>query len=191
MIDLLGKSQTFFGVLATVVVLCIFKGGNNFIFKILEEIRERLRKRVKNLKVSVNIEPTRKKLAEKMSMEQKNPIKNNFYGDLMSKYFKLEMQLGLMDMVAFFAEYDKKYEQIKKSDETLRGPFYTCLYVFIIFLLDEYLRCNMFLAKDVMFTAISFMTLFSSIYWLQIWYNYIKRNLGFRKRRICLLPMRV
>lgn len=187
MIDLLGKSQTFFGVLATVVVLCIFKGGNNFIFQILEEIRERLRERVKSLTVSVELESTRQRLEKKLSVET-NPLKIKSYGELMSKLSKLKMQLTLMDMVAFFAGYDEKYERIKKSDEMLRSPFYTCLYIFIIFLFDEYLRCEICPAKEMMFTAVSFVTLFSFIYWMLIWCNYIRRNLCDKERGLCLLP---
>ena len=66
MVDLLGKSQTLFGVLATIVVLCIFKGNNNFISEILKEIRERLKEKVHSLTVSVDFKPTKKTVSGKI-----------------------------------------------------------------------------------------------------------------------------
>lgn len=183
MVDLLGKSQTLFGVLATIVVLCIFKGNNNFISEILKEIRERLKEKVHSLTVSVDFKPTKKRLAEKLKTES-NPSKMKRFGDLSSKLSQLELRLTLMDMVSFYAMYDKKYERIEKGDEMLRGPLFTFLYIFIIFVFDEYLRSNMMPMKECMFTVVSFITLFSIVYWCFIWLNFIQRTLCNKEREV-------
>lgn len=51
---LLGNSQTFFGVLATLVILCIFHDGNNFIYRALREIFVSLKAKVPEVGKELN-----------------------------------------------------------------------------------------------------------------------------------------
>lgn len=39
---LLGASQTFVGILATLVILCIARNANNFIFEVLSDIKKEI-----------------------------------------------------------------------------------------------------------------------------------------------------
>lgn len=39
---LLGGSQTFVGILATLVILCIAQNANNFMFEVLKDIKEEI-----------------------------------------------------------------------------------------------------------------------------------------------------
>ena len=41
-VSLLGDSQTFVGILATLVILCIAQNANNFMFEVLKDIKEEI-----------------------------------------------------------------------------------------------------------------------------------------------------
>ena len=41
-VSLLGGSQTFVGILATLVILCIAQNANNFMFEVLKDIKEEI-----------------------------------------------------------------------------------------------------------------------------------------------------
>ena len=51
---LLGNSQTYFGVLATLVILCIFHDGNNFIYRALREIFVSLEAKISEMENELN-----------------------------------------------------------------------------------------------------------------------------------------
>lgn len=48
-ISLLGESQTFLGIIATLTILCILHKGGNFIREILLLVRKRLQKQIEKL----------------------------------------------------------------------------------------------------------------------------------------------
>lgn len=62
--ELLGGSQTFIGVLATIVVLCVVAESGNFIYKIFGEIIAGTKKEIENLKTHLSEVTFNLKLSE-------------------------------------------------------------------------------------------------------------------------------
>lgn len=91
-----------------------------------------MKEKVHSLTVSVDFKPTKKCLAEKLKAES-NPSKMKRFGDLSSKLSQLELQLTLMDMVSFYAMYDKKYERIETGMKCLE-VHYLLFFIYLLFL---------------------------------------------------------
>lgn len=69
-----------------------------------------------------------------------------------------------------------------QSDEIVRAPLYTFIFSIMVFLFDEYFRGSFFPFKEMVFTTLSFLTLFSVIYWSVIWINFIYRAIGDKRK---------
>ena len=59
---LLGGSQTFVGILATLVILCIAQNANNFMFEVLKDIKEEIVRYTKKLKPTISLDSIKKVL---------------------------------------------------------------------------------------------------------------------------------
>ena len=55
-IFLLGASQTFVGILATLVILCIARNANNFIFEVLSDIKKEIVNYTRKLKPTISLD---------------------------------------------------------------------------------------------------------------------------------------
>lgn len=55
-VSLLGDSQTFVGILATLVILCIAQNANNFMFEVLKDIKEEIVRYTKKLKPTISLD---------------------------------------------------------------------------------------------------------------------------------------
>lgn len=55
-IVLLGASQTFVGILATLVILCIARNANNFIFEVLSDIKNEIVNYTRKLKPTISLD---------------------------------------------------------------------------------------------------------------------------------------
>lgn len=182
MLDFLGRGQTFYGVLSTIIVLCIFRNSDgNFISKILEQIKKRLQVKVSELKVHIDDKNLTNKLGEKLATET-DEGKLARYGELMTKVSMVHSDLSIYKMMSFFSHYKDKYERIMQSDEIVRAPLYTFIFSIMVFLFDEYFRGSFFPFKEMVFTTLSFLTLFSVIYWSVIWINFIYRAIGDKRK---------
>lgn len=53
---LLGNSQTFVGIIATLVILCIARNTNNFIYEVLSDIKCEIVEYTKELKPTVSLD---------------------------------------------------------------------------------------------------------------------------------------
>lgn len=57
-IELLGSSQTFLGVLATIVILFIFANkDSNFIYLLLSEVKDKISTQVRTLRTNTGVKP--------------------------------------------------------------------------------------------------------------------------------------
>lgn len=55
-IYLLGSSQTFVGVLATLTILCIGRNANNFMYEVLKDIKSQIVEYTKRIKPIINLD---------------------------------------------------------------------------------------------------------------------------------------
>lgn len=184
MFDFLGKGQTFYGVLSTIIVLCIFRNSDgNFISKILDQIQKRLKAKVDELKVHIDDRNLTEKLGEKLATES-NDDKLTKYGELMTKVSIVHSGLSIYGMMSFFKQYKDKYDRVTLSDEIVRAPLYTFIFSILVFLFDEYFRVSFLPCREWAFTVLSFLTLFSIVYWAIIWVNFVHRAICNRNLKI-------
>ena len=183
MLDLLGKSQTFYGVLATILVLCIFKNSNNFINEILKHIEDYISKKIESLGVKANYDELSEKIGAKMEQETDTGKKEQ-YGKLMVLVSKLQRDISIKNKVLPNKNYKEKMERIKDADEIVRAPLFTLFYCFAVFVVDEVLRSSLLSQQELFFTTLSFITFYSSLYWMMLWGNFVHRSIC-RRERTC------
>lgn len=183
MLDLLGKSQTFYGVLATILVLCIFKNANNFINEILADIENYISNKISSLGVKANCDKLIKGIGDKMEQET-DEEKKALLGQQMVSVSKLQREISWQNKVLQNKNYKAKIERIKQADEIVRAPLFTLFYCFAVFIVDGVLRSSFASLHQLSFTALSIFTFYSSGYWMMLWGNFVHRSICLRER-IC------
>ena len=165
----LGGSQTFLGVLATIIVMCVLKGDSNFIFKILTLIKEQMAENLKNVSADVNFDRLHNDSDYKLlrillgNKKQLTPQ-------------QIEEGVTLLNDVNIW----KSSFQVESAKPDLQGidheltlaPLYTFLFVLVVFFFDEFLRSDVVPFNDFLVSVLTFFTLLSSVYWLGQWVTY-------------------
>ena len=166
----LGGSQSFVGVLATVIVMCVLAGENNFIYKILSLIKAQMADNLKNVSSDINFD------------KLNNNSDFKLLKILMSDKARLtEQQKNEGGNLLNRANLWKSTFQIENAKPQLQGedreislaPLYTFLFVLVVFLYDELLRCSMIPFNDFLVSSLSFFTLLSTTYWVGKWITYV------------------
>lgn len=187
---LLGYSQTFIGVLTSLVVLCILDSGN-FIHGILEKIGERIKNEIASLDQILTIDKN-VHFKEQLKGEATYKLFDRFIkkpseweGEgkdvdaLRMEALKLEMNLK-----ATFSENKSTcspnlimpahtvIEKIMQSNEKMIAPLYVLLYCLVAFLCDEIVYWNYEYA-DFVVTFLSLFTMLSFAFWLILWCSFL------------------
>lgn len=166
----LGESQTFVGVLTTVIVMCVLAGDNNFIFKILILIKTQMADNLKNVSSDINFNKLNNNSDFKL-LKVLMSDKGNLSEEQKAEGGKILNKISLWKS-DFQVEYAKP--QLSGEDcEISLAPLYTFLFVLVVFLYDELLRSSICLLNDFLVSSLSFFTLFSSIYWFGKWITYL------------------
>lgn len=176
-IDFLGGTQTLVGVLATLVILCMFNQQSNFTLPILKEVRKKVKRKLKALKITVNTDE----------------IANSSDYKWLESYLKKSSDKGLCDegsvhmykinqllsRAPFFSiPIDNHLKTLRKysiSREQLVAPMFTFLFCLIIFMYDELLRTNAVVYNDLLISSLSLFVAYSYIMWILIWGQYVIR----------------
>ncbi|MBD5215481.1 MAG: hypothetical protein HDS78_03030 [Bacteroidales bacterium] len=184
MIGILGESQTFVGVLTTVVVLCVVTESGNFVFKIFESIIEStiveihaIQNKVRNtitdlLKFWENSDL--KELIQKADSFRQ--ISDNKKSEIMTQQMLFELktsQYSLSFSDKYFLPIFKQIELIKCSKEQTFSPLFIFAYSLIVFLCDEVV-CWFGDLKPLMVTFLTFFTSTTFAYLLVIWIKFCR-----------------
>ena len=175
--EFLGYSQTFIGVLTSLVVLCILDSGN-FIHGILGKIGDRIDEEIKSLDKSLDL---------KSKIEGQSNYKLFQLFIRTSENKKLKMSALELDMTlnASFNKYKSYFtpqfikpasslvDKIKNSKEQLIAPLYVLLYCVVIFVCDE-MVCAKLVAEDFIVTFLTIFTSFSFVFWGILWYVFVR-----------------
>lgn len=166
----LGGSQTFVGVLATVIVMCVLAGENNFIYKILSLIKAQMADNLKNVSSDIYFSKLDnssdfKLLKVLIGDENRLDEKQKTEGGILLNRIKLWKS-------TFQIENVKPHLQGEDREISL-APLYTFLFVLVVFLYDEMLRSSMIPFNDYLVSSLAFFTLFSSLYWACKWFTYV------------------
>lgn len=187
---LLGDSQTFLGVLATIIILFIFKNSkSNAISLILDEAKFKFENLVKVLK------NTTETFDSKICDSPNYNLLNHFiYKEENKKDPKHEEILNqVLDFLAEVRTKRNKYkldyeasretdksiiDSISNSKEWLLAPLYTLLFCLTVFIFDELLRAEIVPLKDFLFSVLSCFVFVSYAFWILLWMQFLNR---FRK----------
>lgn len=183
LMEFLGHSQTFIGVLTSLIVLCILDSGN-FIHGILEKIGERITTEIKQLDRTLDLKGRiEKEPAYKLfSRFIKNPNESNKQPEEIEKLLGEALELD-MDLNASFSKFKSgstpkfikpaslMVEKIKESREQLIAPLYVLLYCMVVFICDEIIAVG-WLPDSLVVTTLTVFTFFSFVFWVTLWYMF-------------------
>lgn len=173
--EFLGYSQTFIGVLTSLVVLCILDSGN-FIHGILDKIGDRIDAEIKGLDKSLDL----KSKIEGQSNYKLFQIfiKTSENNEMKMKALELDMNLNATfskfkshSTPQFIKPASSAVEKIKKSREQLIAPLYVLLYCVVVFVCDEMVYARL-VEKDFIVTFLTSFTFFSFVFWGILWYMF-------------------
>lgn len=187
--ELLGNSQTFLGVLATIIMLFIIEDKSNLISYILTEIGEKLNEQIKALTVTTSLEESVQQSANykllRYFMDRENVTKSlhDEGAELLAK------------ITTERANFQTKYIEVEnpnlinpkiivKAKEILLAPLYTFFFTIAIFVFDEILRFKNIPPKITISALLCFIIL-SYVYWILLWLKYFLKFYKFDK---CGIP---
>lgn len=178
-IELLSRSQTFLGVLATIIILFIIANNSNLIREILKEVKEKIAGSVKKLQINTDfsgiIESAEYKLilwyqrAEKKEKDEELENEVSMWTAKVNSK-RQELQLRYVDVEVYNPEVLRKIEE---SKEQLLAPFYSFIFCLVIFLFDEMLMAYSLDYNDFFLTFLSLFIIESYVFWIITWLNFI------------------
>lgn len=180
--ELLDKSQTFIGVLATIVVLCII-GDSSFICNIFSGIINSTEEKINDLKehlISISSEIRQSAEFAKFKSEVDNLVDkyNLSQASIKALNSKIEYELRINAYTnkyssLYFLPIYKKIDEIKDSQEQTLVPLYIFAYCILVFISDEICRWQP-LFGDVIIGMLSFSMLVSTVFILFLWIKFLK-----------------
>lgn len=187
----LGESQTFIGVLASLIVLCVLLDTGNFIHRILDEIKERIKEEIDKLDNAtgfdsideVSYESDYKLLVRHIKeLKSKEDSGSISYSEkeALSKAVNMELTLN-MKFASLKAKASGSFLQparnllneISLSREQVLAPCYALLSCLIVFFCDEII-VEFSQMSDFIVSFLIFFCVFSFIFWFTVWTLFLK-----------------
>lgn len=180
-VKLLGNSQTFIGVLATIVILCVVTGSGNFLFSILIGIADIALKKIKQFKD--NLEgysdtlkngPCYKEFLKRLEQIKKSACSE----DLTHKanQYSVLCDISISEFTnkfnsTFLVPFERRIIDIKESKEQTFAPLLVFGYCIVVFICDEIVAwCPA--AFPYVLIIIKFFTILSFLFLSCIWYKF-------------------
>lgn len=177
-INLLGGSQTFLGVIATLTILCILHNDGNFITKMLSLVFERIKKQIGILsKIKIVLpESTEMKLLVRFLSEEKQDDLHD-EGARLLRNINNEIDAKSIEYMGLESTNKPFLERVSTCSEHIMAPFYSFLFCLIVFIYDEVLRSSI-PYKDMILSSLAIFTFFSFVFWTLIWIHFFRVNLA-------------
>lgn len=183
--EFLGSSQTFIGVLASLMVTCIIlEARNNFIVKIYDEVIGKIGKYLNDYYVDTGHKQLINISSYKLLERYINDLKKQGLVDNEALNKALNMELKYITTIdEIKARNATKVEAIDKKKSNIKiackrdgqlivlGPLYALFSCVVIFICDELIRFHSTYDFDV--TFLSIFLLISAFFWIVIWCNYM------------------
>lgn len=179
---LLSESQTFIGVLATVVILCVVANDGNFIHIIFEKIIEFTLIEVDKLQTELAKRASRLKESRDFTQFSNfiSAIENDTHVSqtVKTQFMVLKMSI-LTDIDTYTNRYSKDFfvpatrriDAIKASHEKTLCPMYVFAYCIVVFLCDE-IAALYPSSIDIAVTFLAIFTLMSTVFCSLIWVKF-------------------
>lgn len=171
----LDKTQTFVGILATLIVLCLVRDRNNFIYKLVATIHleSDIRWRTDRLNESISKGPVLTDIFEDIKKRKVKiqELPAPYHDSLMEFWRQVEIQPNIFNQYAESrnTDYQEEYKKIEKKREGL----YNARFSFIILLFVMLVDCWP-LSKNISCLIFLYLLVFYIDFTLVLWYKYIK-----------------
>lgn len=181
-LNLLGSSQTFLGLLATIIILFIIEDKSNLITFILGEIKVKLAKQIKSLNINISLDSVLNtgnyKLLNRFVNDNEEDELHNKAVELMAHISakKTELQTNYINVEG---NDPKVLEDIIKAKEILLAPLYTLLFVIVVFIFDETLRSTFLGGNGYLLSVLACFIVFSYLFWIVIWIRFLLKFKNF------------
>ena len=184
---MLGNSQTFLGVLTTIIVLCVFlASSSNLLFNILKPTEDDIRAKLDNL-----LENYKDILqADKKTNGLKNRVvgicnlvrtKEADDGKLYDKALKLLDEIAVStqryenNLTRYKQIFDIVSNTVMSAKELILAPLYTFLFCLAVFVFNEVWGLDRIDSKFMGISLYSFL-LISTIFWILVWIYFWNRT---------------
>lgn len=185
-IELLGSSQTFLGVLATIVILFIFANkDSNFIYLLLSEVKDKISTQVRTLRTNTGvksvIESHDYKLLTYFLKGDGNKELKEEGTKLLSRIMSERQNLQYIYLPV--GNYEDLLGVIQTAREHMLAPLYTVFFCLTVFIYDELLKSPHFGFTNFLLSSLAIFILLSFILWILLWSIFIV-NIGYNLAHI-------
>ena len=182
-ISFLGSSQTFVGILATLIILCIGRNDNNFIYEVLKDIKSQIVEYTKRIKPTISLDSVKESSDYKsIFLFTQNEKYKETYKDLYEECTKAigNIDLAKFELQAKITNWDNNVinfaDAIENKKEQQKGPMFAFAYSIVIFIFDELLRCQYVPFDEELLAILSLFSIYVSLYWLVKWLVFMLRD---------------
>ena len=185
---MLGNSQTFLGVLTTIIVLCVFlASSSNLLFNILKPIKNDIKANIKE--IDRQFEGDKDKLKDK-TKEVKEKVgkiftfcrEHNVNHELSNKALKLldEIEFNTQSIENYVTKskkwvWKRAFKVIMNAKEIILAPLYTLLFCMVVFVFNEIWGLNWIDCKLLGTSLYSFLFI-STAFWILVWIYFWNRT---------------
>ncbi len=189
-ISLLGGSQTFLGIIATLTILCIFHNGSNFITEMLSLVQKRIQDQIdilSKVKVSQPESTEWNFLMYFLSNDKKDDLHEE--GARVMRDINSRIDAKSIEYMGLEGANKPFLDRVSTCSEHIMAPFYSFLYCLYVFVYDELLRSGI-PGKDWILSSLAIFTFFSFVLWTLVWTHFFRSNsVGYqhiqRPKKIC------
>ena len=190
-ISLLGGSQTFLGIIATLTILCILHNDGNFITKMLSLVYDRIKKEIGELSKKVKVAQSDSTEWKLLMLFLSNDKQDELHEEGARVMRDINSRIDEKSIEYMGLEVTNKpfLDHVSTCSEHIMAPFYSFLYCLLVFIYDEVLRSGI-PGKDWILSSLAIFTFFSFVLWILVWTHFFRSNsVGYqhiqRPKKIC------
>lgn len=190
-ISLLGGSQTFLGIIATLTILCILHNDGNFITKMLSLVYDRIKKEIGELSKKVKVAQSDSTEWKLLMLFLSNDKQDELHEEGARVMRDINSRIDEKSIEYMGLEVTNKpfLDHVSTCSEHIMAPFYSFLYCLLAFIYDEVLRSGI-PGKDWILSSLAIFTFFSFVLWTLVWTHFFRSNsVGYqhiqRPKKIC------
>lgn len=178
--SLLGESATFFGVIISLIVLCLATNKSNFTWVVLDDFSTRIKDKfctlerickLNALMGSPQFQKLKKFTADvSVKAQRVKDVDAAIVGAAQQLEFEVIMAARNLSQT-YFDRINRMHKRIEESREPLQAPYYTMIAVMLLFIGDEITRfygLNSVAGKLTLAVITAFFIL-SAIFWTYLW----------------------
>lgn len=178
-IILLGNSQTFLGVISTLIILCIAKNQNNFMYSILDKIRTEIIKNISIVKPKISFKDIKANSSYKtinLYLKKGEHLDGNKAIDN-SQQLQADLESEILNYQEKILDWDTTYKQyadnVERKTEQENAPLFAFAFSIVVFMLDEFLRCSYFDYKIEALLFLSYFSILTLLFWTIKWLMFL------------------